>query len=59
MQLYANHSVLGKTVGELGRILRKEKTGNLKKITGLFYVQKIYNLYANIFWRNFNNKKSP
>ena len=38
MQLYANHSVLGKIGGELGRILRKEKTGNLKRIAGLFYV---------------------
>ena len=45
--------------GELERVLRKEKAGNLKRIAGLFYVQKICNLYANIFWRIFGNKKSP
>ena len=45
--------------GELERILRKEKTGNLKRIAGFFYMQKVCNLYANIFWRFLGNKKSP
>ena len=54
MQLYANHSVLGK-MEELDQILGKG--WQFEDNCWSFYVQKVCNLYANILWRNFAIKK--